>query len=226
MNKNLPSALVAADVCILRIINSELCVYLMDVKNNPMYDNMKCLPGSLIHINENAEDTIRRVFNERTNLLPNKVYIEQLYSFSDINRDKRGRAVAIAYLGLVEQGDDYCAHDASRGQFVPLTQAKSLAFDHKEILTYALERLASKMSYSTIIKKLLAHNFTLTELQRAYELVLGKKLDKRNFRKKIINLDVLKETGEVRKEGRMRPAALHTWKKHNIEFFDLFGTTN
>lgn len=225
MNKNLPSALVAADICILRIINGELCVYLTAVKNNPLYKNMKCLPGSLIHVDENAENTIQRVFDERTNLLPKKVYIEQLYSFSDINRDKRGRAVAIAYLGLVEQGDDYCTENESRGGFVPLTQAKSLAFDHKEILIYALERLAGKMSYSTIIKKLLTHAFTLTELQQAYELILMKKLDKRNFRKKIINLEVLKETGEMRKEGRMRPAALHTWKKHTIEFFDLFGTT-
>lgn len=223
MNKELPKALVATDICVFRIIDGVLCVYINTVKSNELYLGKNCLPGSLIHVNENAEDSVERVLRERTNIASNDVYMEQLYSFSDIHRDKRSRSVAIAYMGLMDSGDDYCNDDREKGGFVPLIRAKNMAFDHKEVIARAHHRLQSKVHYSTIIKKLLRGEFTFTELQKTYEIVLGMMLDKRNFRKKILALNLLKETGSYKKEGRMRPAMLYRWNTAKVEFYDIFG---
>lgn len=226
MNKELPTALVAADICVLRVINGVLCVYVTKVKRNEVYLGMNCLPGSLIYLTESADDTVKRVIAERTTLSTQDIYTEQLYSFSDIQRDKRSRSVSIAYLGVMDRIDTMPVFDDEKGGFVPIKKVKNLAFDHKEIITLTFERLVSKLQYSTIIKKMIRSDFTFTELQQVYETILGKVIDKRNFRKKINSLDVLKETGKYKKEGRMRPAMLYTWKKGQIEFFDVFGLIN
>lgn len=223
MNKELPKALVATDICVFRIIEGVLCVYISTVERNELYLGKNCLPGSLIHIDENAEESAERVLTERTNIESKNVYMEQLYSFSDVSRDKRSRSVSIAYLGLMDSEGDYCNQDKEKGGFIPLIHAKNMAFDHKEIIARAYERLKSKVHYSTIIKKLLRGEFTFTELQKLYEIVLGMTLDKRNFRKKIISLNLLKETGVYKKEGRMRPAMLYTWNTNKVEFYDIFG---
>lgn len=223
MNKELPKALVATDICVFKIIEGVLCVYLTKVKTNQVYIGKNCLPGSLIAINENAEETVERVLKERTNIESKHLYMEQLYSFSEVERDKRSRSVAIAYLGLMDSGDSYCDEDKEQGGFLPIIQVKNMAFDHKEVITLALDRLKSKVHYSTIIKKLLRGEFTFTELQKVYETVLGITLDKRNFRKKILALDLLKETDVYKKEGRMRPAMLYKWKTSKVEFYDVFG---
>ncbi len=223
MNKNLPVAVVAADICIFRIINDELCVYLTLVKSEGLYKGMNCLPGALIQINENAEDTILRVLKERTNVVEPDVYVEQLYSFSKIQRDERSRSVSIAYMGLMDMGTDYASVDSSRGKFVPLSKVKNLAFDHKEVIILAHKRIRSKVLYSTIVKKLIREKFTFSLIQKCYEVVLGKALDKRNFRKKITALKLIKETGEQKKEGRMRPAMLYKWATKDVEFYDVLG---
>jgi 8-oxo-dGTP diphosphatase len=220
---SLPSALVAADVCVFRIVNGELCVYVTHVKYNPPYLGMSCLPGSLIYLHENGEDTVKRVLEERTTLSPKDVYVEQLASFSDVKRDKRSRSVAIAYLGLMNIGDSYGDLGPDLGSFVPLKKVKTLAFDHKEIIQTAYERLSGKLLYSTIVKKLIHNDFTFAELQKVYEAVLGRDLDKRNFRKKITALNMIVETNKYKKEGRMRPAMLYKWRTNRVEFHDVFG---
>lgn len=223
MHKNLPTALVAVDVCIFRIIDGVLCVYLAEVKSDSPYKGMNCLPGSLIHIDENAEDTLSRVLTQRTNLVPKEVYFEQLASFSDIQRDKRSRSVAIAYLGLTDSELTLSDDVVSRGRFVSLSKLKNMAFDHKEIIEYAHERLRNKINYSAIVKKLIRGQFTFSELQKAHEIILGKDLDKRNFRKKITSLELIKETKKYKKEGRMRPAMLYTWSSQKVETYDVLG---
>lgn len=223
MNKNLPSALVAVDVCIFKIIDNALHVYVIDVySSNELYKGMKCLPGSLIHIDENAEDTLKRVIDERTDMKSKDVYAEQLYTFSDIHRDKRSRAVSVAYMGLMDTGNS-TDQSFEKGGFIPVSKIKQIAFDHKEIILCAKERLTTKLHYSNSIKKLIRHDFTFAELQKAYEVIFGRDLDKRNFRKKILALNFIKETGTYKKEGRMRPAMLYTWTTHKVEAFDIFG---
>jgi 8-oxo-dGTP diphosphatase len=223
MTKPISTALVAADVCVFRVIDDALCVYITKVKINEPYLGMDCLPGSLIGSKETAEETVQRVLKERTNLASKDVYIEQLYSFSRVDRDKRSRAVAVAYVGLMDTKSDYEDKNKDLGRFVPVHKIKTMAFDHKEIISVGVERIRSRVSYSTIIKKLIRKEFTFAELQKVYEVVLGKEIDKRNFRKKITSLNILRETGKQKKEGRMRPAMLYTWKNNTVEMYDIFN---
>ncbi len=211
---SLPSALVATDLVIFSLIDNILHVYLRPVENT-LYTGLSCLPGALILLHETSDETADRVLQDKTILPHTSVYKEQLFTFSRIDRDKRSRVVSLAYL---------CAYTgAFREGFVPVTSIKKLAYDHKEILECALDRLVSKLEYTTIIQKLLPKDFTLGELQRAYETILVKPLDKRNFRKKIESLSVIEETGGKKQEGRMRPAALYRFKKSTVSVIQIFS---
>ena len=213
-NQKLPFALIAIDVCIFKIINDELCVYLTNVEKESLYQGFKCLPGGLIMLHESSDETMKRIVNDKTNLDMKYLYTEQLYTFSKINRDKRSRVVSCAYLGLynglVEEG------------FVPFNKVKKIAYDHNEILEVGVDRLRSKLDYTTIVKKLLNNSFVYSELQKAYEVILGQAVDKRNFRKKFDSLDVLVDTKSKRKEGRMRPASIYKFKNEKIEVLKIF----
>ena len=139
--------------------------------------------------------------------------MEKLFTFSKIDRDPNGRVVAMAYLALVpwenlrkEEKDD-----TVKFWWCPVPRAKKLAYDHDEMLKMALERLRSRVVYTNLISKLMPAEFTLTELEKMYEIVLGKKLDKRNFRKKILKLKILKSLPRKRTGGRSRPAQLYAF---------------
>lgn len=213
-SKNLPTALVAVDICIFKIIDDKLCVYITKVDNDN-YKNMNCIPGGLIYLTDDADQTIKRIIESKTCLEESRVYREQLCSFSRVDRDKRSRVVSIAYLGIYSGIKDE--------GFVDIRSTGKLAYDHNEILEKAEHRISSKLEYTTIVKKFMKNKFTYSELQKAYEVILGKKIDKRNFRKKIDSLDILKETGTLRKEGRMRPAQEYTFKSEKVQTFKLFG---
>lgn len=212
--QKLPYALVAIDLCIFKIIDDELCVFIRDVNKESLYQGLKCIPGGLIMLKESAEETMKRIAKEKTPLDFKDIYVEQLYTFSNINRDKRSRVVSCAYLALYN--GNVCEG------FVPVRKLKKLAYDHNEIVSVGVERLKSKLDYTTVVKKLLFDTFTYSELQKAYEIILGKEIDKRNFRKKFDSLEVLVDTGKKRKEGRMRPAAVYRFKKKDIETLQIF----
>lgn len=209
----LPSALVATDICIFKIIDNELCVYLSDVENDK-YKGMKCLPGALILLNESAQDTFERVIKSKTNLESSKMYSEQLYTFSGVDRDARSRVVSVSYLALYKG-------EATEG-FYSIKRVKTLAYDHSDILATAVERLRSRVEYTTIIQNLIPKAFTYSQLQKMYEVVLGKEIDKRNFRKKIDSLGIISETGEYLKEGRMRPAMMYKFNSKKVETINIF----
>lgn len=210
----LPTALIAVDLAIFKIIDGQLCVYLMNVENI-LYKGLQCLPGGLIRLDESGEEAVLRVVRQKTNLEETKLYKEQLYTFSRVDRDRRSRVVSSAYLCLY-------TGEVVFG-FVPFANIKKLAYDHTEIVTTAVDRLQSKLEYTTIVQKTLKKEFTYSELQKAYEVILGKTLDKRNFRKKIESLGIIKETGHKKKEGRMRPAMLYTFCSHRVENIKIFG---
>lgn len=210
---DLPVALVAVDLCIFKIIEGDLCIFL-DTAENTLYENLKCLPGSLISAHEEAENTLSRVLKDKTNLHKADMYFEQLYTFSKVHRDKRSRVVSIAYMCLYK--GDIC--DA----FVKVRDVHTLAYDHKEILNVAVERLKSKMGYTTIISKLITAFFTYSELQKMYEVILNIQTDKRNFRKKIDSLHIITETGEKKQEGKMRPAMLYRFVDDEVKAISVF----
>ncbi len=212
-------AILATDVALFTIRNKELLVRLGAVNRPPHFPNSRGLPGGLIKPHETAEESVARILREKACIEPEKIHIEQLFTFSAVERDPRGRVVAVAYLALVpwdslsptEQSDTPLA------SWVPISRATKLAYDHDIVLPMAKKRLASRVGYTTLIQKLLPHEFTLSDLEQAYVIVLGTTLDKRNFRKKIAKLKILKAVPRKKSGGAFRPAQLYRFAKTKVE---------
>lgn len=167
------------------------------------------LPGGFVHLDETLEDAARRELEEETGL--RKLFLEQLYTFSELDRDPRERVVTVAYYALVKLSEHKvrAATDAADAAWFGISDLPTLAFDHGRIMEMALERLRGKVRYQPIGFELLPRKFTLTQLQRMYEVILERALDKRNFRKKILGMDLLVELDEVQKDVAHRAARLY-----------------
>lgn len=141
-----------------------------------------------------------------------KVYLEQLYSFGDPKRDPRGRVITIAYYALVPNTQVLQAGtDASEAAWFPVSSLPPLAFDHRQIVEYAHQRIRNKLDYTNVGFELLPKKFTLTELQRVHEAILGEPLDKRNFRRKIAQKELVTPLHQWAETGR-KPAQLFRFK--------------
>ena len=210
-------AVLATDVVLFSLHEDRLLVRLITTQN-PHFKGMRALPGGLIGPTETADEAAKRHIEAKTSVSSEKVYIEQLYTFSEIDRDPRGRVVAVAYLGFVpwEKLSEAERGSTSDARWSPLKDARGLAYDHDEIVKIAVARLRSRVTYTTLLQKLLPKEFTLTELEHAYEAVLGADLDKRNFRKKILKLDILKEVPNKKSGGAFRPAQLYRFATDRV----------
>lgn len=204
-------AVLAVDTAIFALRNGELVVRLIRVDRPPFFVDAQGLPGGLVEPTESAEDAARRLVREKASIDHSKLHFEQLYTFSDVDRDPRGRVVAVVYSGYVVWEDLSVAEQADTADawWAKAGSVRGLAYDHDAVLRMARERLASRARYTTLISALMPKEFTLTELESSYECILGEELDKRNFRKKIEKLGVLKETPRMRSGGRFRPARLY-----------------
>lgn len=173
------------------------------------FKSMWSLPGAAVAMEEDLDDCAMRALDEGTGI--SGVYLEQLYSFGAPARDPRKRAVAVCYFALLpsERLQLRAALDAEGVGWFSLEELPVLAFDHAEMLEVARQRLAAKLAYSTIAFQFMPERFTLSELQEVYEIILNEPLDKRNFRKRIMALEQLDETQEVRRNGSHRPARLY-----------------
>ena len=142
--------------------------------------------------------------------------LEQLYTFSAVDRDPRGRVVTVAYFALVKLNEHipHAATDARNAAWFAVSDLPKLAFDHKKIFKMGHERLRAKVRYQPIGFELLPQKFTLTQLQSLYETILDLKLDKRNFRKRLLAMDILIETDEVEKDVAHRAARLFKFDKN------------
>ena len=182
---------------------------LMHQRESEPYQNKWCLPGGFLNIDELPEDNIRRKLSAK--IAVDGCWLEQLYTFCDLDRDPRARVISIAYLGLVSEADAKGFEGkATWFDVKEITQA-DVGFDHSSIVRIALERLQSKILYTNVIFNLLPEEFTLTQLQNVYETILGKKDQAANFRRKII--DMVQETDKYTGYKGHRPAKLYTQKK-------------
>ncbi len=210
----------AADIVISAFRDKKLFVYLVQLKVEHFQDQWS-LPGALVNEDENLDATATRVFIEATASDP--AYIEQLYTFSNPDRDPRSRSISTAYLTFPTSMDDFQPCEKySDGKWFDTTELPKLAYDHNQILDTAFERIGAKLNYSTIAFSLLPTEFTLTELQDLYEHFSAQPLDKRNFRKKILSLDIVKATGTKRQGEKARPAELYTAKSKDLKLIPLF----
>lgn len=207
---------VTVDLVVFALRGWELHVLLIQRKIPP-FEGKWALPGGFVDEGESLEQAARRELEEETGV--RDVYLEQLYTFGDPRRDPRARVVTVAYYALLtgDAGPLAAGTDAGDARWVPARKHPLLAFDHERILAYALERLAYKLDYTTVGFQLLPKKFTLSQLQRVYEAVLGRTLDKRNFRRKMALLGILQPLDEWITDGPSRPAQLYRFSARHFE---------
>jgi 8-oxo-dGTP diphosphatase len=199
---------VTVDVVMMSLRQRDLQVLLVKRRAWP-FEGMWAIPGGFLNMNESLETAAQRKLQEETGM--QDVYLEQLYTFGDPGRDPRTRVITVVYFALLdaERLPVKVPDDAADVAWFPVYELPLLAFDHSQILAYTLNRLRGKLDYTTIAFNLLPEQFTLRELQRVYEIILHKRLDKRNFRKKILSTGILEDTGAKKMEGTHRPARLY-----------------
>lgn len=203
----------AIDIVIFTIKNNTLNV-LLNKRSNEPHKNKYALPGGFCLKDISLEDNAKQLLKRDIGI--DDIYLEQLYTFGDISRDSRGRTVSISYYALLDYNK--ITIDLSEKfleyKWISILELESysLAFDHKKIIEFAQERIQNKIEYTTIAFQLLPKKFTFAQLQKTYEIILDTTLDKRNFRKKIIELNLVEELDETIQEGKMRPAKLFKFK--------------
>ncbi len=177
------------------------------------------LPGGAVGRTEDLKEAARRVLSE--SIGPHQPrHLEQLASFGAPERDPRGRVVSVSYLALLPEP----VNPEPEALWWPVAAPPCLAFDHSRILESAMGRLRGKLSYSNVAYGLLPYEFTLTDLQSVYEAVLGRGLDKRNFRKKVLSVGMLEEA-EGQRRGSHRPAQLYRFADRGLVLLDNVITT-
>lgn len=180
----------------------------------PPFKGQWALPGGFVRMDENLDQAARRELFEETGI--QKAYLEQLYTFGEVSRDPRGRVISVAYYALVNMKDHplSAATDARRAEWASAASAPALSFDHKKILEMAIFRLKGKVFYEPVGFELLPKKFTLTNLRKVYEIILGKPLNDRNFRSAILRLGLVEALNEKEQDVPYRPAELYRFKGH------------
>lgn len=214
---------VTVDVVIFTIREDHLQVLLVE-RSIPPFEGQWAIPGGFVRERESLDDAALRELREEAGVTD--LYLEQLYTFGEPRRDPRGRVVTVGYYALISGERALRAgSDAAAARWWPMDGLPKVAFDHREILDYALGRLRNKLEYTTVGFQLLPKRFTFTELQRVYEAILGRPLDKRNFRRKIELLGILAPLDAHRREGAARPARLYQFSARKFETLRSRGIT-
>jgi len=211
-----PRAALTVDCVVFGFDEGELKALLIQRARAPFEGNW-ALPGGFLCLDETLDEAARRELAEEAGL--KNVFLEQLYTFGAVDRDPRERVISVAYYALVTLAahKTKAATDAADARWFPISSLPKLAFDHADILATGLARLKGKVRYQPIGFELLPPKFTLTQLQHLYEAVLETKLDKRNFRKKVLGFGLLVPLKETQMLGRQRPAQLFCFDADKYE---------
>jgi 8-oxo-dGTP diphosphatase len=204
---------VTVDVVIFTLQDSELHVLLVQRKRWP-FEGHWAIPGGFVGMDEGLEEAARRELEEETGV--HDIYLEQLYTFGHPQRDPRTRVISVAYIALIRSDTQTLrvSEESADVRWFPVRELpEPLAFDHENILAIALERLRSKLEYTTLAFQLLPEVFSILELKHIYEQIWGEeKLDKGNFYRKLKDANILEDTG-MRREGRGRPTTLYRFRR-------------
>jgi 8-oxo-dGTP diphosphatase len=212
---------VAVDVAVFTVQENRLDLLLLRMKRKP-YEGKWALPGGRIGMEEKVEDAAVRELAEKTGV--KDVFLEQLYTFSEPVRDAAGRCISVAHMALIPPTASLRTTDKYSGVgWFPAEKLPPLAFDHKEICNAAVKRLRAKLEYTNVAYSLLPHEFTLGELQRLYEAILGKELDPRNFQRRIQTIGLVEDTGRMRTGLAHRPARLFRFRVRKPMEIEVLG---
>ena len=204
-----PSILVAVDIIVLAVTEWSLKVLLIQRKESPQ--ETWALPGWFVHVDETLLDTAKRKLKEETGYADFEVH--NIGTFDALDRDNRARVLSVGFLALTHK-TDFPFEDGKNtknASFISLKELPHLGFDHAKIIESTLTYLQDKVMHSNIARPLFDTQFTLTELQMAYECILGKELNVRNFRKKVIEMWLIVPTWEVEIGVGHRPAQYFTF---------------
>jgi len=203
-----PHPALTTDIVIFTVRDKRLKLLLI-MRGGEPFKGYWALPGGFLRLDEDLEVGARRELAEETGVTD--VYLEQLFTFGAVERDPRERVITVAYYALIpsDQIELKAATDAAAVAWFSMDELPELAFDHQDIVEKAHQRLAAKLDYSTLALQFMPKTFTLAELQEVFEIILRQEMDRRNFRKWILALDQIEETGEERREGAHRPAKLY-----------------
>ncbi|MBU1201495.1 MAG: NUDIX hydrolase [Nanoarchaeota archaeon] len=202
----------AVDIVVFTVMNGFLKVLLIRRGVEP-FKGKYALPGGFVRDDESLEEAALRELSEETNV--KNIFIKKLSAYGDVNRDPRGRIVSVVFIALIdsERFKLKASTDAMHAEWVNINAMKSLAFDHNTILNDSLDELKLDVQTTNIAAQMLPDKFTLSELQKLYETILGSELDKRNFRKRIKTFNILKPFNESKMEGAHRPAQLFSFRE-------------
>lgn len=202
------------DCVIFGFDDGELKILLIERNEEPFKD-WWALPGYIVEQDESIDHAAERILYELTGL--RDIYMDQFYTFGDVNRHPQGRVITVAYYAMIRLNGNKelrpVSNYVSKAVWTSVNDIPQLAFDHEKIFSRGFEKIRNKISYQPIAFELLPEKFTLTQLQQLYEVILSKKLDKRNFRKKMLNYGILKELDEKQKGVSYRAAKLYKFDK-------------
>ncbi len=211
-----PHPAVTVDSVVFGLDNSELKILLIRRKLDP-FKGAWALPGGFVQMDENLDDAAKRELVEETGV--EKLYLEQLAAFGKPERDPRERVITVAYFAIVNLFEHRVKadSDAEEADWFPVEDTPELAFDHKRILALALKRLQGKIRYQPLVFEFLPEKFTLSQVQKLYETVLCRPLDKRNFRKKIQGTGLVIPLDEYEMDVSHRAARFYQFDRESWE---------
>ncbi len=209
----------AVDAVVFGYAKAEgVSVLLIKRKYEP-FKNTWALPGGFVQKEESLEQAVARELKEETGITLN--YLEQLYTFGEPGRDPRSRIVSVAYVGLINSSvykELNAGTDADEAKWFNITSLPTLGFDHKFIIDLAIARLRAKIQYQPVGFELLDKKFSFADLEKLYIALLGREIDRRNFRKKILSFDFLEKLPELTKsEGQGRPSNMFRFNKKRYD---------
>ncbi|MBY0535806.1 MAG: NUDIX hydrolase [Chitinophagaceae bacterium] len=205
---------ISVDCVILGFENGELKVLLIKSDLEEFKDEWSLL-GDLVRPDEDLNTASYRILKSRTGL--EDVFLEQVYTFGDLNRHPAGRVITTAYYSLININDHQLKLAHNQIHWHPVNELKSMAFDHKLILDTCMKQLRERVMEHPIVFNLLPEKFSLRELQSIYEAILGIKLDRRNFRKKFFLMDWLVDVDELEEDVPHRPGKLYRFNKEKFQ---------
>jgi 8-oxo-dGTP diphosphatase len=213
---------VAVDTVLFAITDARLRSYLIPIENGPLTGRW-AFPGGLVQVGEMLDGAARRHLQSSTGVCD--AYLEQLFTFGDPSRDPNSHVVSVAYMALIPDANAVTSpqdhpDDHPAGKWFEVTALPPLAYDHSLMADYAVKRLKAKLEYTNIAYSLLPNGFTFAELEQLYAMILARPIDRRNFRRRIMAMGLLRKSGPTRR-GPHRPAALYSFKQQSLQTIEM-----